>query len=94
MTEGRKSHDPTAGTAASRLRRIWRAWTNFYLSVTTDSQGHYARTGLPVGNYQVQFAKAGSYQTRWYLGATVRGHATTLTLTDTGFVADQALPPL
>lgn len=60
---------PVTGTNV----RLWTAGTNAYRALTTDAQGRYRFTGVPVGTYQLQVAKAGAYATHWYVASPTTG---------------------
>jgi len=56
--------------------RLWRTNTQTYITATTNALGQYTIANIPPGSYELQFAKSGSYVTRWYNGAADRGSAT------------------
>ena len=50
-----------------------------YLATATDTNGHYNFTGVPQGQYQLQFASTG-YATKWWVNAPDRVSSTVITL--------------
>ena len=60
--------------------RLWLADSiGSYLATATDVNGHYNFTGIPQGNYQLQFASTG-YATKWWVSASVRESSTVISV--------------